>query len=79
MKLVDRIGEILATSPTADVNEETSRYWSGEETGGCMETLTRQGIVLEELDDETARRERFKKLIGFSQANVPEPFEDGQS
>ena len=76
MKLIDTIGEILSKSETANVSEETTRYWNGEETGGCMETLVKHGKVLEELDDEKSRLERFKKLVGFTRTNEREPFEE---
>jgi hypothetical protein len=76
MKLVDTIGEMLSKSPAADVSGATRQYWSGRKTGGCMETLAKQGVVLEELGDEESRKKRFKKLIGFSQTNVPEPFKE---
>ena len=65
MKLIDTIGERLWQSSTADVSEDTTRYWGGEETGGCMETIAKKGVVLEELGDEKSRQKWFKKLIGL--------------
>jgi hypothetical protein len=76
MKLVDAIGELLSESKAANVTEETTRYWNGEDTGGCIETLVKQGKVLEELGDEKSRRERLKKLFGFTLSDEREPFEE---
>jgi hypothetical protein len=76
MKLVDAIGETLSKSAAADVSKEMTKYWNGEDCGGCMETLARHGVVLEELGDEKSRIERFKKLIGFSRSPELEPFQE---
>jgi hypothetical protein len=76
MKLVDAIGEALSKSASADVSTETTKYWNGEDSGRCMETLASEGVVLEELGDEKSRIERFKKLIGFSRSLEPEPFQE---
>jgi hypothetical protein len=60
----------------ADVGQQATQYLSGDDTGGCMETLAKRGVVREELGDEKARMERFKRLVGFARTGEPEPYEE---